>query len=69
MCSHKTGFVLHTQVLYSHLPPMASDLTNNMHIKFNVVLDDIKVGIPGCCPAIILFLNLIKMALGLGFGN
>ena len=28
-----------------------------------------KVGIPSCYPAITIFLNLIKIALGLGFGN
>jgi len=31
---------LHTQALYSYLPPMASELINNMHIKFNASIDD-----------------------------
>lgn len=36
LCSNEQ----HTQVLYSHLLPMTFDLINNMHIKFNVALDD-----------------------------
>jgi len=30
----------HTKILYSQLPPMASDLINNIHLKFNDDVED-----------------------------
>jgi hypothetical protein len=48
---------------------MSPEMMLSFGQKTKMELTLAKVGIHGCCPTITLFLNLIKMALGLGFGN